>query len=66
MRRGKAYGCCHFTPRGLATLSRWDEPLPGWGMEVFRLVCETELVVESSMTMGGTTVSYNTVYVRKR
>jgi hypothetical protein len=65
MRRGKAYGRVEPTPAGVMCVSRWDEPLPGWGKELFRLVGEGELQVEAEMHMNGRLVTYNTIYHRR-
>lgn len=63
MRRGKMQGRVQLTARGVVCLVRWDDPLPGWGVELFELV-DGDLITTSQMFMSGRHEAYKTVYVR--
>jgi hypothetical protein len=63
MRRGKAWGCVELTSRGIVTLCRWDDPLPGWSVELLELRDE-ELHVHSQLQMNDRQVVYTSIYVR--
>ena len=65
MRRGGAMGRAEPTPTGMVCVSRWDEPLPGWGKEHFHMPSAGELHVESHMNMNGRIVRYRTIYHRR-
>lgn len=65
MRRGKAYGRAEPTPMGVVCMTRWDEPMSGWGTEVFKLMENGVLEVESNMEMNGQHVQYRTLYTKR-
>ena len=66
LRRGKHFGRIEVTSAGIVTIVRWDEPLAGYGSEVFRLVSPNELHVEAEMRVGRSDVKYTVIYNKKR
>lgn len=54
------------TSAGIVVLVRWEEPLAGHGLEVFKLVGPDELHVISEMYVSQDSVRYRSIYHKRQ